>query len=275
MYDEDGNDSDIEKNVQAFSSSQRPSRLGRNFEGLHCDFCGKKGHIEAKCFMNPAYPDNELSPKLVEAISHVNKSEISRNNGNEKKKSSGQAKVEIAASVLERTTINPPKDHRTYADSGATIHIFHSVRAFVPGSIKQCAEGCVTLADESSVNASSCGDVMLHFEEFIIQLQQVLFIPSMGYNFVSTGRLADKGVESLFRRKYILLMLESDGTIVGSGDRDLESKMYVLPFPYLNNSTALAVKNKGRCEIELWHPRLAHINLQDLKLVHKFLDGVP
>lgn len=51
--------------------------------------------------------------------------------------------------------------------------------------------------------------------------------------------------------------------------------MFVLPYPYLNSYTALAVRNNDVSEIELWKRRLAHMNRQDLTSVHKFSDGVP
>ena len=44
------------------------------------------------------------------------------------------------------------------------------------------------------------GEVVLPFEHANIRLQNVLYIPNLGYNLVSTGKLADNGIQSLFRR---------------------------------------------------------------------------
>lgn len=113
-------------------------------------------------------------------MSNSKKSEISGTVKNEGKKPSGKTKLEILGSVMEKKTVNPPKYIPKYADSGATIKTFNSLAVLVSGSIIHCTERSVTLADESSINARLCGDVMLPFDDFVIRLKQVLFIPSMG-----------------------------------------------------------------------------------------------
>jgi len=94
---------------------------------------------------------------------------------------------------------------------------------------------------------------------------------------VSTGRLADNGIESHFRRHDVRLNLESKQLFVGTGIRDPVSGLYMFPEPVLQNGgkQALAVKAKESNETSLWHKRLAHINSRDLSMVYKYTEGVP
>ena len=137
--------------------------------------------------------------------------------------------------MIEKTTIVPPKDQGTYADSGATVHCFYSESSFVPESIVECETRTVMLADNTSVKASFCGDVILPFDHANIRLKRALCIPNLGYNLVSTGRLADNGIESLFRRHEVRLMLEADQSFIGAGQRNMHSGMYMLPEPQLQD----------------------------------------
>ena len=111
----------------------------------------------------------------------------------------GKQKIELAGSVVEKTTVNPPKDFRTYADSCATIHCFFNESFFVPDSIVPCNDRTIEMSDKSRATSSLWGQVILPFKIFNIRLHKVLYVPSIGYNLVSTGRLADNGIETCFR----------------------------------------------------------------------------
>jgi len=109
-------------------------------------------------------------------------------------------------------------------------------------------------------------------------LKDVFLVPGLGYNLVSTGRLADNGIESHFGRNHVSLALESDGFYIGNGVRDINSRLYTFPRPLCSNvpqealATSMADNNS---ETNLWHRRLAHINSKTLVNVHKHADGVP
>ena len=52
---------------------------------------------------------------------------------------------------------------------------------------------------------------------------------------VSTGCFAENGIESLFRRHDVRMMLEADQSFIGAGQRNLDSGMYMLPEPQLQD----------------------------------------
>lgn len=133
----------------------------------------------------------------------------------------------------------------------------------------------VMLANKTTVCAICCGDVLIPFENVNLRLKRTLFTPTLGYNLISTGCLADNGIESHFRRHNVLLILETSGTSVGTGARDPETKMYVLPSPVLAPSFALATDDYGISETDIWHRQLAHMNWQDLSALHKYSNSVP
>lgn len=118
----DDNDSDIDKTVQAFSAALKSSMGSKSSYSTKCDFCERRGHTEERCFLNPDNPNNKLSSKMKAAMSNKGSKPIS---GNSKLSGgNGKPKVELAGSLVEKTTVNAPKDYRTYADSGATSHCF-------------------------------------------------------------------------------------------------------------------------------------------------------
>ena len=115
---------DIVKKVIAAVKENRNSEL----KG---EFCNKSGHTIWQCHFNPNNPNNRLTPKMKEAMStHKN---VRSSSG-----STSKSKVEIARSVLLTTSVHLSSDGRTYADSTATSHCFHSPLLFVPGSLRKC-----------------------------------------------------------------------------------------------------------------------------------------
>ena len=245
--DSEGNSSDIETTARALAAALKSVRSSSVNSNLFCDFCEKKGHTEDRCWQNLENPDNKLPVKLKQQYTalKVGGAGSGATNGSRKK-----GKVDIISTIVEKTTISPPADHRSYADSGATVHCFHTLEAFVPGSLKPCPRSTVLLANKSSVETNQCGEVILPFENANVRLRRVLYIPKLGYNLVSTGRLADNGIESHFCRTNVRLVLEENRFFVGSGDRNSKSRMYMLPEPMSHSITFCKI---GGAEIERDH----------------------
>ena len=205
-------DSETDSTIRAFAAAPKSIKTdkGAREKRHHCDFCGKSGHKEDRCYQNPASPDNKLAPKLREMFQDKAAAAVVKDKTRSKK-------TEIAGSLVEKITLSPPKDHRSYADSGATCHCFHSRSVFVQGSFTPCEARTVMLADKTSVTSTHTGEVVLPFEHANIRLQNVLYIPNLGYNLVSTGKLADNGIQSLFRRFDVRLSLQTNSFFIGLG----------------------------------------------------------
>lgn len=208
--DSDSEESDIESTARAFSAalksfkSDRSDKINRH----HCEFCDKDGHTEERCYLNPENPDNKLPPKVRQLLAaQEKKCASSSSSGKLDKGTSRKGKMEIAGAAVEKTTITPANDMRSYADSGATVHCFHSKSAFVPGSLQKCGARTVMLANKTSVESEYYGNVILPFENANVRLQRALYVPNLGYNLVSSGILADNGIETHFRREDVQIVL--------------------------------------------------------------------
>lgn len=266
--------SDVDNTVRALTVAIKSMKGGKN-KNLRCTFCEKSGHSEDRCFNNPNNPENKLPLKIQQMITQTKKGSTCGDKDSEKKPNK---KVEIAGAVVHKTTVLPPQDNRSYADSGATGHFFHSHSLFDPVTIRKCETTMVVLADKTTVSSNKCGDVVLPFENANIRLKNTFLVPNLGYNLVSTGRLADNGIESHFRRNDVRLLIEKDGFLIGTGKRDTDTSLYMLPEPVNQESNNQALKvceSKNKSQTNLWHRRLAHINIRDLANIHKHADGVP
>ena len=225
---EHDSDSDTDTTVRAFAAVLRSLKTdsGDHTKRYHCEFCGRSGHTEDRCYMNRDNPNNQIPSKLRKVLQNSETTAVMSHSTRPKK----PVNVEFAGASVESTTISPPKDLRSYAESGATCHCFHSKSAFVPNSLGPCVPRTVLLPNKMSVTATQMGEVLLPFENANIRLGKVLYIPNLGNNLVSTGKLTDNGIESHFRRFDVRLILESTSFFVGNGNRDSGCGMYVFFF---------------------------------------------
>jgi hypothetical protein len=70
-------------------------------------------------------------------------------------------------------------------------------------------------------------------------------VEDLGYDLISVGKLANKGITSIFRAETAELKIEPKNLILGRGIRDREdSSLYVLPSPKKYEQTLVSVNNK-------------------------------
>ena len=267
----DSDSSDVESTARALAAALHTANKSRPLE---CDFCNRRGHTKDRCFVNPDNPDNHLPKQLLEKLSasSVHANAAMQN----KKKAGGSEKFEIAGMSIADNESSGPDLCPTFLDSGASAHCFQSSVQFVPGSLTSCAPRVIALADKSTVVANQVGEVLLSFENANLRLTDVLLVPEMGYNLVSCGRLADKGIESRFSSESVSLILVEKEFLIGSGCRQERNGMYVLPSPDVQGLPSVnALVASADSESILWHLRLAHMNFRDLQDAHKYAEGVP
>lgn len=247
---------------------------------MECTFCGKKGHTADRCYQNPENPSNTLPQKLRDKLLVA---ESSKSEGAPKKakksSSSGEHHLEVLVMAKEEacTTVIPPevpgKDTRCVVDSGATVSLFHSVSAFVPGSLVTTAPRSIALADKRKMVADMSGDVVIPFKGVRLTLTNCLYAPDLGYNLVSVGRLADKGISSVFDKTSVCLSLTSV-MHVGVGTRE-DCGLYYLPGPVEQVGSSPHHSALSAVTSQLWHRRLAHVGYGDLVRASEWTDGLP
>lgn len=119
------------------------------------DFCDRPGHNMNNCFINPNNPDNRLPSKILEVVNE-SKGKLESLAELEQKNSP----VKFSGCVTDSTSVSPSNHLRTYADSGASTHIFQAKNAFVSESLKSCDHRTVCLADNANATAKTRGKVI-------------------------------------------------------------------------------------------------------------------
>jgi hypothetical protein len=239
--------------------------------------CGTAGHLGTACFLNPSNPNNRLPDKLREKYM-VDSSDRKE----QKPKKLNQESIDIVAMACstvpkaEQTTIIPPKDSRCYLDSGASCSTFFSRHTFVPGALHVCDPRPILLADTYEISANMSGDVILEFPKedgsptVILRITSCWYVEDLGYNLISVGKLANKGITSIFRAETGELKIEPKNLILGIRIRDRKgSSLYVLPSKQYEH-TLVSVNNKN--DMRIWHKRMTHMNRHDLRQAHKYSD---
>lgn len=109
-------------------------------EKHQCNFCGKSGHTGDRCCYNPCNPKSKLRKKIREMLQDKAAAAVAKNKYRSKK-------TGTAVSLMEKSSLFSPRDLRSYADSGATLHCFHSMSAFLRWSLTPCNTRTVMFAD--------------------------------------------------------------------------------------------------------------------------------
>lgn len=102
--------------------------------------------------MNPENPNNKVPTKVREMFaSQTKKLSANMATGASRGGQTKSGKLEIAGMCTKNTTVTPLGNHRTYADSGATVHCFDFRHCFVLNSLKSGPKLTVMLTDKTSV----------------------------------------------------------------------------------------------------------------------------
>ena len=90
-------ESDTDSTIRALAVALKSVKTdtGGHDKKHQCDFCGKSGHKEDRCYQNPANPDNKLAPKLREMFQDKAAAAVVKDKTRAKK-------TEIAGSLVEK-----------------------------------------------------------------------------------------------------------------------------------------------------------------------------
>jgi hypothetical protein len=179
-----------------------------------------------------------------------------------------QESIEIVAMArstvpkAEQTTITPPKDSRCYLDSGATCSIFFSKHAFVTGTLQVCDPRPILLADTSEIRANMSVDVILEFPKeygsptVMLRITGCLYVKDLGYHLISVGKLADKGITSIFRAETVELKIEPKNLFLAKEFVIAKTRVSISSL-LLNNMNTLWFQSARRMTLEPgtkeWH----------------------
>jgi hypothetical protein len=145
----------------------------------------------------------------------------------QKPKKLNQESIEIVAKARStvpkaaKTTKNPPKDSRCYLDSGATCPIFSPDKLTSPAlcmrAIRAPSYLRILLKQAPICPVTSFWNSPKEDDSPTVILRNTgcLYVEDLGYNLISVGKLANKGIASIFRAHTVELKTEPKPLIIG------------------------------------------------------------
>ena len=163
-------------------------------------------------------------------------------------------------------------------DSGASRHmtfqtsVLYDYKEFVTPEP-------VGLGDGYSILAVGSGKVKVitqhNGDKVVVWMTDVLYVPELTNNLFSVHAATSKGNTVLFRNRECCIR-NKNGKVIGTGTSF--GKLYLLNFEVQHISTEKAtVAEEPVCstnKIDLWHQRLAHVNLKQLLQQVESSDGI-
>ncbi len=99
-------------------------------------------------------------------------------------------------------------------------------------------------------------------------LKDVLHVPTITKNLVSIGQMVEQGLQVTFNPNGCFVEdMKNQGKLIAKGKRN--GRMFTLDVNMPEVNSMLFTHGKGARDIEIWHKRVCHVNLQPLKLMEK------
>ena len=120
--------------------------------------------------------------------------------------------------------------------------------------------GYIETGDDTPHPIRHIGDVPFGKDGEKTCIKDVLHVPTITKNLVSVGQLVEQGMQVRFNNNKCFI--EKDGRVIAKGRRD--GRLFILD----SNEVKPAMYAEGlktETNIELWHKRIGHVNLQRLR----------
>jgi hypothetical protein len=228
-----------------------------------CFNCGKPGHIARYCFQDKKEKES---------------ANVARNKDNEEEYAFVSAVVASKEEMLEEHAFaNGDGDDNTMAkwimDSGATKHMSPHRAAFQTYEVISPPRN-VHLGDGSIVHAVGVGTIVEEVKvmgvRHKINIKEVLHIPKLKRNLLSIAKLALNGLKVEF---------DDNACIVRAANRKViarlprEGSLYQMPFSMYDMAN-VAHQMPQSAPLELRHRRLGHLNVKNLKVLERMVNGM-
>jgi hypothetical protein len=149
-------------------------------------------------------------------------------------------------------------------DSGYTQHMIENGRIFT--SIDNEGSECdkITFGDNSKGKVKGLGKIVISND---LSISNVLLVESLSYNLLYVAQLCDLGLICKFSPKDVVITSIKSDELIFKGFH--YGNLYLVNFSSNNASlsTCLFIKSSRGC---LWHRRLAHVGMNQLKKLMKY-----
>ena len=211
-----------------------------------CDHCKKTGHLKVSCW--------QLHPE---------KKKPKRKLGNKGKAYPDDSDSEIAAITMEfaLSTRKSYVPQTWYLDSGASSHVSAYKEVFE--SLESC-DIKLNWGSAGTISVKQRGNVKLEFSSTGkgITLRDCLYVPEIGMNLLSLGRLLKNNVLTHFTTTEVTLSYNQKVLAKGLNERNM------LVFQTIAPEQALIA-----IDAQIWHQRMGHLGQNALKSLPKKVYG--
>jgi hypothetical protein len=216
---------------------------------VYCGFCGKSGHTEDKCWKKKKSKNSkEESSDPDDPFAGLFGLMISTEN----------PFVALAGVSNKLTT--------WFLDSGSSRHVVSNRKALV--NVRRLSEPVsVTIADGKVITAEYEGEAFIRTAFGVRKFEKVLLheSPTINVGLISVGTLDRKGVQMLIGGGVAVARYR--GSILLRGEL-VRNNMYRVEAESIKASEIDGGALFLSAEVELWHQRLAHVNVAALKHMH-------
>lgn len=235
-------------NVSGSAFVMRKSNVNAN---LVCNYCGKKGHVKARCFKL------KREKKIQKAAT---------------------AMVEEQQTNLVSAFLTLP-DNNFYLDSGASNHMVRSKDLFTN---MEPDNTIIKVANNQIVTSQGIGQIKLTINNQVspLLLSNVLYVPNLSNNLISISKLVQKDYSVEFNDKGCSIY--NNGQTTGNPIACVEcvNGLYKLcvcvgvninkPSPkehslFLDSQESPSVAVAANLPAQLWHRRLGHLSVKGMK----------
>lgn len=236
------------------SRTMKPRRHAKSAKGdLQWAFCGKNGHTQHDCFLNPDSPECRLPEQAKRNLK-------SKRAGSLKKKSEKTINfgLKVRVGKLRAKSTRASQHDPPVLDSGASTTMFRDENEVIDGTYVGDSQEKLTLAaGGKSVKYNGQATIGVGG----LNLPSSLHVQQLHGTLVSVGHVCDQSKMVMFTNKEAIIMkkkpfevLENDVHLIIK--RNFDTGLYELDDNYFENTQrdhrALSTKQE---ELQLWHNR--------------------
>lgn len=220
------------------NSKSRPS--GEKMKGPRCYNCNGYGHFAKFC----------------------KKTKKTQNKGKERKED---------GFIAAFSASSEKNSEKWYIDSGASMHMCSNKEWLC--NVREPPVKTITVANREPLPVECVGDISINISQHNkIQVRNVLYVPGLAVNLLSVSMITKYGYRVSFSEKGCNIE-DTTGKLLCSAT--LINKLYILDTNVSNKESAHLVSNKvNPNDINLWHLRMAHLNVSALKKLPDCAEGV-
>ena len=262
---------------------ERADKVARHKRHARCYQCGQRGHFGKDC-PNDSSTSDDVVPNRQSSTRFSRRQSSHRRHKGKKSQAhitassihsdtaSNCSSASSEAYCVNQTSADIAEDAFWFADSGATEHMTDKRQWFT--NFQSVEDECwiVTVADNNVLYVRGIGDIpvkaMINGVETSFRLKNVLYVPQLCRNLISTGRLTENHVAIVHLRNQCKIITD-DGhgplLMLGSKFNGLWRLHITAVKSPSSANIADTVQPAAVRVFKKWHFRLGHVNFRTLQ----------